>query len=493
MATDPKIELVPEQNGDEERLSRALISMPREHRAVTVLSVLVDILVLELCLYLAYLVRLETLRWFPIPLEANTYIGITAGVLIIPFAYYLFDLYPGYGLTEVERIRRRVLATMIVFVTLIAWDYLVQDGQWSRGVLLAAGLMAAILVPLGAAMFKKLMLRAGLWGTPVVIIGAGDAGRLVASNMRANADVGLVPAGFLDYDPDMRGRQFDGVPVLGTLAIAGTLSRHIRMAAIAMPELDGNRLAHLSSQLPFPHVIILPDLSGLPSAWVSPRDLGGILGLEVKKNLLLRHNQIIKRIMDYVISVPLLIIAFPALLLMTMLVFAISPTNPIYSQERVGRRGKPFRMLKIRTMHADAEERLKKSIADDPDRRVEWLTTFKLKDDPRILPYIGNFLRMSSLDELPQIWNVLRGDMSLVGPRPFPQYHLDAFDDEFRSLRESVRPGLTGLWQVEVRSDSDFDKQRFFDSYFIRNWSIWLDIHILFRTIFAVSSGKGAR
>ncbi|CAN0563441.1 unnamed protein product, partial [Laminaria digitata] len=286
--------------------------------------------VLELCLYLAYLLRLQTLDWFPIPLETETYIGITAGVLIIPFAYYLFGLYPGYGLTEVERIRRRVLATVIVFVTLIAWDYLAQDGKWSRGVLLAAGLFAILLVPIVASLFKKVLMKANLWGTPVIIVGAGETGRQVASNLRANPDTGFIPAGFLDYDPGMQGQRIDGVPVIGTLALAGLLSRHIRMAAIAMPELDGRRLSQLSAQLPFAHVIILPDLDGFPSTWVSPLDLGGKLGLEVKKNLLLRHNQIVKRSLDYLIGFPVFILALPVLAIVSGLVMIVSPGNPLY-------------------------------------------------------------------------------------------------------------------------------------------------------------------
>lgn len=482
----------PSVSSDDEYLAEVLFSIPREHKSVTLLLVLIDILTLEFCLYLAYLIRLETLDWFPIPFDPETYIGITAGVLIIPFAYYLFGLYPGYGLTEVERIRRRVTATVIVFVTLIAWDYLAQDGKWSRGVLLAAGLLATVLAPAMAALFKKAMVRYGLWGTPVVIIGAGEAGRKVASEMRDNAELGLVPAGFLDYDPEMRGRLHDGVPVIGTLAIAGPLSRHVKTAAIALPQLDGAQLSHLSSQLPFPQVIIMPDLSGIPSSWVSPRDLGGTLGLEVKKNLLLRHNQIVKRFMDYLIGIPIFVFALPLLAAIAVTVMVVSRGNPIYRQERFGLNGRPFDMLKIRTMHPDASDRLEAYIAADEDRRVEWVSTFKLKDDPRILPYIGTFLRKSSLDELPQLWNVIRGDMSLVGPRPFPEYHLLMFDEDFRRLRESVRPGLTGLWQVEVRSESDLEKQKFYDTYFIRNWSIWLDIHILFRTIFAVTSGKGA-
>ena len=143
-------------------------------------------------------------------------------------------------------------------------------------------------------------------------------------------------------------------------------------------------------------------------------------------------------------------------------------------------------------MYTDAEHVLEQYLDAHPDEKAGWLRYYKLKKDPRVLPGIGWFLRRSSLDELPQLWNILCGDMSLVGPRPFPYYHLDSFPPAFRGLRKSVTPGLTGLWQVSERSDGDLDVQEAQDTYYIRNWSLWLDFYILLRTIQTVITPNGA-
>jgi lipopolysaccharide/colanic/teichoic acid biosynthesis glycosyltransferase len=217
-----------------------------------------------------------------------------------------------------------------------------------------------------------------------------------------------------------------------------------------------------------------------------------VLGLEVKKNLLVPGNRLLKRLLDYAIAAPVFLASLPVLAVAAGWIKMASPGPVLFRQEREGPKGKRIMMLKLRTMHLDAERLLAEYLERNPEEKLNWLRFFKLKNDPRVLPRIGWFLRRYSLDELPQLWNVLRGEMSLVGPRPFPYYHLDQFPASFRNLRASVMPGVTGLWQVTARSDGDLKVQEVEDTYYIRNWSPWLDIYILLRTVHTVLTAKGA-
>jgi lipopolysaccharide/colanic/teichoic acid biosynthesis glycosyltransferase len=200
----------------------------------------------------------------------------------------------------------------------------------------------------------------------------------------------------------------------------------------------------------------------------------------------------IKRGIDVVFGILGLILAAPLIAALALTVRLKTGGPGFFTQQRVGMGGRTFPMIKIRTMVVGSEGDLPAHLDDDPALREQWETRFKLRADPRLIPGLGALLRSYSLDELPQLWNVVRGDMSLVGPRPFPEYHVARFTPEFRHLREQVRPGLTGLWQVTVRSGGDLEAQEAYDGYYLRNWSIGLDLSILARTIKPVLTGRDA-
>ena len=199
-----------------------------------------------------------------------------------------------------------------------------------------------------------------------------------------------------------------------------------------------------------------------------------------------------KRAADAGVSLVAGLLALPFIAASAALVWLVDRGPVFYSQKRIGQGGRTIKVLKIRTMYMDAECRLELCLREDPAARCEWESFFKLRNDPRVLGWPGRFLRRTSLDELPQIWNILRGDMSLVGPRPFPSYHLDSFDEAFRQMRQSCKPGLTGLWQVSARSNGDLDVQRTLDLSYIANRCFWLDLYILLATVPAVVKGTGA-
>jgi lipopolysaccharide/colanic/teichoic acid biosynthesis glycosyltransferase len=201
----------------------------------------------------------------------------------------------------------------------------------------------------------------------------------------------------------------------------------------------------------------------------------------------------LKRTVDLVVALAGAVFYLPIVAVAVLAVQLVDPGSVFYAQERRGHLGRPIKVWKLRTMYGDAAARLERHLASDPAARQEWRRCFKLRHDPRILPWVGTFLRRSSVDELPQIWNLIRGEMTLVGPRPLPDYHLETFDREFRRLRHTVVPGLTGLWQVATRSDGDCAMMRRLDSYYVKNWSPSLDLRILLRTVAVVLTGRGAR
>jgi lipopolysaccharide/colanic/teichoic acid biosynthesis glycosyltransferase len=259
-----------------------------------------------------------------------------------------------------------------------------------------------------------------------------------------------------------------------------------------MPRLNRDALAELVHRLSFASIIVVPDLFGIQSLWITSRDLGGVLGLEVRKNLLVRSNRVLKRVLDYSIALPLAILTAPFVAICAAWIKILSPGPAFFRQQREGQDGKRITIQKLRTMYPDAERVLGEYLDEHPTEKALWSRFYKLKKDPRVLRGIGWFLRRYSLDELPQLWNVLKGDMSLVGPRPFPYYHLNSFPEGFRDLRRSVMPGVTGLWQVSERSDGDLQVQEAEDTYYIRNWSLWLDIYVLLRTVQTLLRPKGA-
>ena len=248
-----------------------------------------------------------------------------------------------------------------------------------------------------------------------------------------------------------------------------------------------NHIQHHTSR-----VFVLPKITNMPlfnaEVFNSINHKG--LAIYIKNNLLNTTEKIIKQIFDKIMSIVLAIILLPLLLVLYIITYISTKGHPIFKQKRVGQNGKSFRIYKFRTMRIDADEVLENLIANDEALKKEWESEFKLKDDPRVTP-IGKFLRRTSLDELPQIINVFQGKMSLVGPRPIIEEEMQMYG-EFIDYFKAVKPGMTGLWQVSGRNDLAYDERVQLDVWYVRNWSMELDIIILVKTIAIMISRKGS-
>jgi Undecaprenyl-phosphate galactose phosphotransferase WbaP len=451
-----------------------------------------DVVSLELSFALGLAFRILLAPYFTAQIGSEQYVGVAAGILVLPMLLYQLGLYPGYLLSPVERLRRRVLATLGIFGALIAWDSLVARAVLSRGVLLVTFLFALVLPPLAELAVRTILIRRGKWGVPVVMLGAGDAGRAIARTFRDEPQLGFRPVAFLDDHPGSWNTTLDSIPVAGPLALAPDFEARAHAAVVMLADLPKSDVPQLLHELNFARTIVVPDLPRVATLWITARQFGGSIGFELKKNLLLPRNLILKAALDRTLALLLFILSLPIVLIAAAWIKLTSRGPAFYRQTREGLGGARIDVWKLRTMQMDGDRILEQWLERHPEDREHWQRHYKLKRDPRLLPFIGSLLRRTSLDELPQLWSIVRGEMSLVGPRPLPDYHLARFTAEFRELRTRVLPGLTGLWQVTTRSAGDAESIETLDTFYIRNWSPWLDLYILARTVTAVALARGA-
>lgn len=430
--------------------------------------------------------------------DLDSYLHYWPLLLVLPTGFTFMGLYPAAGVSVVQEFRRSTLFISAMYWTVVAVLFLTGDLQnASRGFCALAWPFTIAGVPLGRALTRELFSRKPWWGLPAVILGAGQTARLVVDRVTANPALDLKVMACLDDDTEKLGTDVKGVPVVGRVSDSADLQRRVNAvyAIVAMPGVAPPQLAHIlqAHASVFPHVVVVPNTFGMSSVGVGTRDLGGVVALYNKQNLLMPHNKVFKHALDVMLMIPFGLVALPVIAMCALAVYLVDRGNPFYTQKREGLGGKPVHILKLRTMRRDADAYLQRYLEENPEAKAEWEAHYKLSNDPRILPVVGHFLRRTSLDELPQLWNIVKREMSFVGPRPFPYYHLEGFRPEFRRLRSSVMPGLTGYWQVTDRSDADLHMQEQLDSYYIRNWSLWMDVYILARTPWAVMFGKGAR
>ena len=418
----------------------------------------------------------------------------------LPFflvVYSFFRLYPGFMLSPPEQIRNFFIANAICFIGIAISIAVETDGRSYIAIaFLVSLLFASFVLPLSRRLVVSVALsKMRFWRIPAVIFGGdNEKTRQVIDDLQENIFYGYAPAVIVSRDGSSW-REYRDVPVLIPhdgeerlckelkikMAIILTTSRHSE-------EDIGLMRKTLSS---FRYNIVIPDMAGINAVTMTTREIGGIIGFLTIHFLTRWTNRALKRALDLAVITVSAPITLIVMIVTACVIKATSPGPVFFRHKRLGKGGKPIAVLKFRTMYPDAEERLDELLKSNPSYMEEWQKYQKITDDPRVTP-IGRFLRKTSLDELPQIWNIIKGEMSLIGPRPVTEAEAGKYGDSFDYVF-SVKPGLSGLWQVSGRSDVDYDERITLDSYYIQNWSIWMDIWLIARTLFVVISGKGAR
>ena len=468
-------------------------------RWVPLLKAIVDAVLINVGFFLAYVARYQ-LQWFRPVDEAflvpyNTYLPssltLTAILLLVFWTEGLYSAKrKDSWLSDVYVIVRGAV-TGVAALYVIALVY--RAVLYSRLIFAYAGLTVVLLLSAARALEKQVqafLRRRGYGVQRVLIVGAGETGRAVMRNIVAQPELGYVVVGFVDDKPERGNRNIGRLKALGgTDRIAEVVGDHaVDEVIITLPWQYHRRIMSIMAQCERARVSvrIVPDMFQMSLSHVDIDDLNGIPLIGLKSVSIRGWNLAIKRAIDMAVAGLGLLVLSPLLLVISVLVRLESSGAAVFRQTRVGRGGRQFTVLKFRTMREGAEQEVEAlSALNEAGGPL-----FKIRNDPR-LTKVGQILRRTSLDELPQLYNVLRGEMSIIGPRPGLPSEVEQYQEWHRKRLETW-PGMTGLWQVSGRSDLSFDEMVLLDIYYIENWSLLLDLQIALRTVPAILFGTGA-
>ncbi len=461
--------------------------------------VALDALAINLAFYAAYVLRyvvewptpVEDVFFFPYRYYFPVGLILSATLLVLFHAQGLYANRPGE--TWLDEFQRVVSGTTTGIVGLVVLYFFYRPNVYSRLVFFYAA--ALIVIALGINRWAKYLLlaylrRRGIGVEKVLIVGAGEVGRAVMRSIVAHPELGYQIVGFVDDDPE------EGVSSLGRIEGLGPISRlptlvqerAVDEVIVTLPWMHHRQILTIVDQCQNRNVRarVVPDLFQMSLSSVDFYDLDGIPLLGVREATISQFERVLKRILDVVAGLAGLVVLAIIFVPVAIAIKLDSPGPVLYYQERVGRGGRRFNIIKFRSMHVDADAQqsslLDRNEADGP--------LFKMKDDPR-MTRVGRLLRKLSLDEWPQFLNVLKGDMSVVGPRPNRPAEVEAYKPWHRRRLE-VKPGITGLWQVGGRSEVPFDEMVLLDVYYIENWSVALDLKVMLRTVPHVLLSRGA-
>ncbi len=451
--------------------------------------VLVDLIVLTLLIsafrYLFYYLHI------PVGIDVSScLIPIATGFLLLNFE---LGLYPGVRLSPVEELRRLAVSVTCVFTVWTVGVVLMEgvvSGQWLfLGGVYLASLLA---LPLARSWCKQLLGKWTRWGIPVLVCGNEPAAVKLHQWLSDNRHLGMRPVGVI-ADTEVLNVEPEDTWFAGSWGQTHEIAcaKNVYWAIVLPPVNKHDAISTLIADYLYtmPHVHVVSEVTGLPDQW-NPQQLDGLTGIHLQQNLMLPLPRVTKRLMDFAASIAGGLILLPLFFYLAVAVKMSSRGPIVFSHKRLGRNGRHFKAWKFRTMFQNADQVLEHYLEEHPEMREEWERDHKLKHDPRVTR-IGRFLRKTSLDELPQLWNVICGDMSLVGPRPIVDAEIPKYGPYY-GLYSMVKPGITGLWQVSGRNNTTYEERVQFDAYYVRNWSPWLDLYLLLRTIRIVLFAKGA-
>lgn len=394
---------------------------------------------------------------------------------------------------EVKFIWQSAFFATIAILTML---FIMKRGQdYSRLLLVTMFVLTVILFPFLRLKIKKILYSAGMMRRKLLIVGSGEAAVNAYNALIGEPNLGYQIVGFIDDTP--KKNEVCGFPIHTGI---GKIERYIKRSSIhdimiAKPELEKEALAHLINHIQHKaeNTLFIPDISGIAVTGTELRQFfrEQTFIMEVRNNLADPLKYGTKRLLDYLAGL-LIFAAFLGPMLLIALIIKLDSKGPaILRQKRLGKNARVFYCYKFRTMFPDAEERLQNILENDSSAKEEWEKYWKLTDDPRITK-VGNILRRTSLDELPQILNVILGEMSLIGPRPYLPREWDFIKEE-SAILHALPPGITGLWQVSGRNNQDYNFRITMDSWYVKNWSLWLDVVIFLKTFGAVLKREGAR
>lgn len=410
---------------------------------------------------------------------------------------------------ETQRVFRALLLGFLGILAVVTLGHF--SREVSRAVIILTGMFAFMIVPVIRAWWKPYLHRIGLGLEPVLLVGPESWAKRATSGLDRDHYMGIRAAGWVSPYPAISedleemsnewAHSGNGpIPPLLNLGALESLpaiveSNGIYAVVVAAPILRARDLSRLVGEVQklVYTVYVVPNVAqvNLMGSDLLYLFYEEIFLLRIRNNLKSRLNRQIKNAVDYLGALILGVLSLPLLLLIAFLIRLNSAGPALYTQPRMGRGGRLFRIYKFRTMYEGAERMLPELLAARPELAEEYRQNHKLRIDPRVTP-IGRFLRKTSLDELPQLLNVLKGEMSLIGPRPALEEEIEEHYQELKEEYILLKPGMTGLWQVSGRNDNNFDMRVRLDLWYIRNWSLWLDLVILIRTIGVVFYRRGA-